>query len=131
MGPTALDIASVVLISAGIGARLGTTRRWIELHKQRYGGLPPRSWMIHSVADPEVEKWRRRNVLGTLLVVAGIVVLFFQILAAGPEPRQLPTAVDQSRTSTLSAALTRSSSEAPVPAIPIAMRDASRASGSE
>ena len=88
------------------------------------GALPPLTWMFRRAADPELESFPPASArLRAVLPRRGRIVC--------PPRGHRARSPDQSRASTRSAALTRSSSEAPTPAIARPWRAASRASGSE
>ena len=70
-------IASLVLVIGGLIAYVPTSGRFMQDYQGRYGEPPTRSWMIHAVGDPEIERWRRYaavslgvNLVGVMLLIA-------------------------------------------------------------
>ena len=66
----------IVLMFAGIGIRLFAWRPYLDRHAKRYSAAPPRGWLWTPVDDPEVERWRRIMVVGSILAIVGSVSLF-------------------------------------------------------
>lgn len=63
------------LLFAGLVVRMRSARTYVDLHAKRYSSAPPWTWMWTPVADPEVERWRRVAAAGSLLAIAGAVLL--------------------------------------------------------
>ena len=82
----AFSLVSLGLIAFGLAIRISTTRRFLELYRERYKEFVPRSWMFKRLDDPEVEKARLRPVVGNLLVLAGTLVILVRIILQGPKP---------------------------------------------
>ena len=115
--PIALGALGVItVLSVGLwflGAPLQPS-----VHRQARA-RPPLTWMFRDTGDPELEGSRR--------LALGLLPIFLIALGGVPQPGRL----HQSRASIRSAALTRSSREAPRRPCRSPTRDASRASGSE
>ncbi len=80
----AFAYASYILIAMGVTVRIATTRRFMTLYRARYDGYPPRSWMVRRIDDPEVARARLWPAIGTLMVLAGTLVILVQIMVQGP-----------------------------------------------
>jgi len=70
----------IILIVLGVGIRLRVWRQYIDLHARRYGGAPPRGWLWTRVDDPEVERSRRAMAGGSLLAIAGAILVIVEAL---------------------------------------------------
>lgn len=76
-----LAVLAIVLLFIGIGIRLFGWRPYLQRHARRYQDAPPRGWLWTSVDDPEVERWRRIMVAGSILSIGGSVSLFVLAIA--------------------------------------------------
>lgn len=79
MSPLALLLIALLFI--GIGIRLFGWRPYLERHARRYRDAPPRGWLWTPVDDPEVERWRRIMVVGSILAIGGSLGLFALAIA--------------------------------------------------
>jgi hypothetical protein len=70
----------IVLVIVGVGIRLRVARQYIDLHVTRYGGAPPRGWLWTRVDDPEVERSRRTMAAGSLVAIAGAILVIVEAL---------------------------------------------------
>ncbi len=66
----------IALLFTGIGIRLFAWRGYLDRHAQRYNDAPPRGWLWTPVGDPEVERWRKYMVVGSVLAIGGSISLF-------------------------------------------------------
>ena len=60
----------------GIGIRLFVWRPYLQRHARRYNDAPPRGWLWTPVDDPDVERFRRIMVVGSILAIGGSLGLF-------------------------------------------------------
>ena len=79
-----LNMPAIVLVLVGIAIRLWVSGRYLEAHAKAYGSAPPRGWLWTSVADRETEQWRRVMALGTVLTIAGLVLLLLRFIPPPP-----------------------------------------------
>ena len=79
-----LNLPAIVLVLVGIAIRLWVSGRYLEAHARVYRSAPPRGWLWTSVDDRETEKWRRVMALGTVLTIAGLVLLLLRFIPPPP-----------------------------------------------
>ena len=77
---TPLTWLVIALLVTGIGIRLLAWRPYLNRHAQRYDDAPPRGWLWTPVDDPEVERFRRYMVIGSVLAIGGSLALLYLAL---------------------------------------------------
>jgi len=50
------------------------SRKHLLVYVERHKALPARSWILRADPDPEVERWRRRRLLVTGLLLALVIL---------------------------------------------------------
>jgi hypothetical protein len=70
----------IALLFTGIGIRLFAWRPYLNRHAQRYNEAPPRGWLWTPVDDPEVERFRKYMVIGSVLAIGGALALLYLAL---------------------------------------------------
>jgi len=73
-----LPLALVVLPMLGI--YMYVSRKHLLVFVERYQSLPQRSWILRADPDPLVERWRRRRLLVTGIVLTLIAIQFLSII---------------------------------------------------
>jgi hypothetical protein len=73
-------LLGIVLVILGVGIRFRVARQYLDLHARRYGGAPPRGWLWTKVDDPEVERARRSMAAGSLLAIAGAILVIAEAI---------------------------------------------------
>lgn len=69
-------VAALALLVVGLGVYVPTSGRFMRDYQGRYGRVPPRTWMLHRVDDPEIERWRRYAALSLLVNLVGVMLVF-------------------------------------------------------
>ena len=69
-------VFALALLIGGLLAYVPTSGRYMQHYRGRYGRVPPKAWMLRSVDDPEIERWRRYAALSLVVNLVGVMLLF-------------------------------------------------------
>lgn len=73
---TPIIVASLAILVVGLLVYVPASGRFMRDYQGRYGHVPPRSWMLHRVDDPEIERWRRYAAVSLAVNVIGVMLVF-------------------------------------------------------
>lgn len=62
------------IFAVGFALRFWARQPFLAAYARRHDARPPLSWPWTSSDDPEIERWRRLTLLGTVLLWTGAVV---------------------------------------------------------
>lgn len=70
-----LEFLGLALLIGGVGVRMRSSKRYVDLFVARHQHTPGRSWLWTRDTDPDVEQLRRQTARATLIAIAGTAVL--------------------------------------------------------
>ena len=69
-------LVSLAILIGGLIAYGPTSGRFMRDYQGRYGRVPPRTWILRPVDDPEIERWRRYAGASLVVNLVGVMLLF-------------------------------------------------------
>jgi hypothetical protein len=64
----------IAIFVVGLGLRLWARRPFVDAYVRQHATRPPSSWLWTASPEPDIERWRRRTLLGTALLWVGAIV---------------------------------------------------------
>ncbi|MBI3751902.1 MAG: hypothetical protein HY263_09645 [Chloroflexi bacterium] len=69
-------VAALALLIVGLAIYVPASGRFMRDYQGRYGRVPPRTWMLRSVDDAEIERWRRYAAASLVVNLVGVMLVF-------------------------------------------------------